>query len=257
MWWAMLLLAAATSHYERANDYFQRQKFREAEAELTAALAENPDLVPALTLKAKLAMGLNRFDEARAALLRAAALQPESAYVQFMLGFFYYVDNDFQNALSPLDKARRLQPSEPRAVFYLALTHDGLGRAETAAALYEETIALEQKSGRPAPDSHVAYARLLFALGRYEASQRQVTRALALAPRSRDARYEQGRLYFESGDFAKAAAEGEQALAVPGAGTLDRQIHFLLGRCYAKLGRKELAEAHLAKFKASGVSLRR
>ena len=80
--------------------------------------------------------------------------------------------------------------------------------------------------------------------------------ALALDP-SRDAHYEQGRLHFEQSEFAKAAEEGEQALAIPGAGTLDRQIHFLLGRSYGKLGKKQLAEEHLAKFKASGVSLRR
>ena len=254
---SLLLAAVAASHYERANEYFQQRKFPEAEAELAAALVENPDLVPALTLKAKLAMGFNRFDEAKVALLRAAALQPESSYVQFLLGFFYYVDNDFQKAIGPLELARRLSPADARAAFYLALSHDGLGQADAAVALYEATIALEKKAGKPAPDSHVAYARLLFSLGRFEESEKHVAFALALDPQSRDAHYEQGRLHFEQSEFAKAAEEGEQALAIPGAGTLDRQIHFLLGRSYGNLGKKQLAEEHLAKFKASGVSLRR
>src|SRR4051794_35532150 len=121
----LLLASAATEHYGRANAYFQQQRFTETEAELTAALKEDPNLVPALTLKAKLAMGLNRFEEAREALVHAAALQPKSAYVQFLLGFFYYVDNDFQKAIPPLETARELNPNDSRALFYLALSHDG------------------------------------------------------------------------------------------------------------------------------------
>lgn len=258
IWMALLLLAAAaTGHYDRANTYFKQQRFTEAEAELSAALREDPNLVPALTLKGKLAMALNRFDEAGEALVRAAALQPKSAYVQFLLGFFYYVDNDFQKAIPPLEIARQLNPNDSRTTFYLALSQDGLGAAETAVPLYEKTIEIERSGGHPAADVHVAYARLLFSLGRYEDAEKQIKLALGLDPKSRDAHYEQGRLWFERGEFAKAAEDGEKALAIPGVGTLDRQIHFLLARSYAKLGRKDLADAHLAKFKASGVSLRR
>lgn len=258
MWCISLLLVVLEStHYERANQYFQQQRFAEAHAELSAALRENPDLVPALTLKAKLAMAFNRFDEARAALLRAAELQPDSAGVQFLLGFFYSVDNDFHKAVAALEIARKLNPTDPRTSFYLALSRDGLGQADAAAALYETTIQLEKTAGKSAPDVHVAYARLLFSLGRFEECGQQVTLALKLDPRSRDAHYEQGRLAYERGDFLQAVAEGQKALAIQGAGTLDRQIHFLLGRAYGKLGQKELSASHLAKFKASDASLRR
>jgi len=252
-----LLLFSATDHYDRASAYFGKQRFTEAEAELAAALREDPNLVPALTLKGKLTMALNRFDEAREAFVRASALQPKSGYVQFLLGFFYYVDNDFKKAIPALEIARGLNPKDSRATFYLALSQDGLGAAESAIALYEKTVELEREGGHPTPDVHVAYARLLFSLGRYDEAGKQVDLALGLDPNSRDGHYELGRLYFERGDLAKAAEEGEKALGIPGAGTLDRQIHFLLARAYAKLGKKELADAHLAKFKASGVSLRR
>src|SRR5260370_14110737 len=184
-----LLATAGTEHYERANRYFQQQQFSQAAEELTAALKENPNLVPALTLRAKLAMGLNRFDDAREDLLRAVALQPDSAYVQFMLGFYYYVDNDFQKAIPPLEIARKLNAADARTVFYLALSNDGLGRAETAIPLYETAIALEQKSGHPTPDIHVSFARLLFSLYRFSDNQTHVARALALDPKSPDGRY--------------------------------------------------------------------
>ncbi|MGH9668048.1 MAG: tetratricopeptide repeat protein, partial [Bryobacteraceae bacterium] len=99
---AVLVLLASSSSlddYARANALFEHQKFSEAAEALDRAIKENPDYVPAWTLRGKLAMVFNRFDMARAAFLRAASLQPGSAYAQFMLGFFYYFDNDFIRAV--------------------------------------------------------------------------------------------------------------------------------------------------------------
>ena len=45
-------------------------------------------------------MGLNRFDEAREAFTKAEALNPGCSYVQFLLGWGRYVDNDFRKAAS-------------------------------------------------------------------------------------------------------------------------------------------------------------
>lgn len=257
IWWVLLLLAAGPgqAQYERANEYFKAGKFAEAAQALDQSLAQDPDLVPALTLKGKLAMGFNRFDDAREAFTKAARLQPRSAYTQFLLGFFHYVDNDFQRALEPLQTAAKLNPADSRATFYLALTYEGLAQPEEATAYYEKTLALQQES--PSAETFTAYGRLLFTLGRYEESRARIQRALQLDPRSRDAHYEAGRLHFEAGQFADAAAEGERALALPGVGTLDRQIHFLLARAYLKLGDKAKADEHLAQFKASPVTLRR
>jgi tetratricopeptide (TPR) repeat protein len=253
----ILLASAALEQYNRANTLFQQQKFVEAEEALNSALRADPKLVPALTLKGKLAMALNRFDVARVCFEKAADLEPKSPYVQFLLGFFHYVDNDFKKALPALEQARKLEPDNPRTHFYLALSHEGLALPEKAAELYRKTVELETSQGKPSADTHIAYGRLLFTQGDYQASEVQIRRAMELDPKSRDGHYESGRLHFERGEWEKAAVEGEKASKLPGVGVTDRQIHFLLARAYGKLGKKELAEAHLAKFKASGVSLRR
>ena len=247
-----LLASAAMEQYQRANRFFEQKQFAEASAALDAALNQDPNLVPALTLRGKLAMGLNRFDVARESFERAVRLEPKSAYTQFLLGFFHYVDNDFKKALGPLQAALRLKPNDSRTQLYLALTFEGLAKPQDAVLHYEKALALESS-----PDAHVAYGRLLFTLGRFDDAQKQIERALSLDVKSRDGHYERGRLYFEAGRFAEAAAEGERAMSLPGIGTTDRQIHFLLGRAYRKLGKPGLAEQHLKAFRDSGVSLRR
>jgi tetratricopeptide (TPR) repeat protein len=254
-----LLLAAATAMdaYRTANALFQQKRFPEAIAAVDEALRLDSALVPALTLKAKLAMAFNRLAVARECLLRASQVQPDSAYVQFLLGFELYLENDFARAVAPLETARRLDPKDPRAVFYLAMTHEGLGQADEALGLYAEAVELETKQGKLQPDTLIAYARLLFTLGRYGESEKLVDRTLRLAPGSRDGHYEKGRLLFERGEVAGAIEHGEAALAASGVGTTDRQIHFLLGRAYLKAGQNERAEEHLAKFRASAPSLRR
>ena len=254
---ALLAASSAMDWYRQANTLFAEGKYSEAGAAVENALRLDPKLVPALTLKAKFAMGFNRFDTARECLLQAADLAPESAYVQFLLGFFYYVDNDFTKALGPLGKALELEPGNPRAMFYLAMTKEGLGQGREAIPLYEETLRLEGAQGQPQVDTLVAYARLMYVLGEYARSEELAEAALKLDINSRDVQYELGRLFYEKRDYPAAISHGEKALALPGVGTTDRQIHFLLARAYRKAGNTEKGEEHLQKFQASGVSLRR
>lgn len=255
----VLTLAASLSsdNYERANAFFKQQRFREAGEALDIAIREDPTFVPAWTLRGKIALAFDQFDIARAAFLRAVALNPRSPNAQFMLGFFYYVDNDFSKALPALQSASQLNPNDPRALLYLALSEEGLAHVNQAEALYRKTIELETKRDQANPETHTAYGRLLFTLSRNEESRQQVALVLQLDPHSRDGHYESGRLAFARGDFETAASEGERALKETGSGTLDRQIHFLLTRAYYKLGKSAPAESNRKLFEASPPTLRR
>jgi tetratricopeptide (TPR) repeat protein len=247
----------AQQAYARANALFVEKKFEESLAALDQALAENPEFVPALTLRAKLAMAMDRLEPAGRDLKRAVELEPGSAYNQFMLGFYYYLENDFKRALEPLERARTLDASSSRTHFYLALTHEGLANADLAIQMYERALSLAGSSGKADTDVLIAYARLLFTLGQYSKSIGLVDQALVLEPDSRDAHYERGRLLFQAGKFDQAVQEGEKALQLISVGTTDRQIHFLLARAYARTGNRERAAAHLEKFQASAATLRR
>ena len=256
-WLYCFLLFAGTDHYQQANDLFQRQQFAEAATQLDEALKENPQYALAWTLRGKIAMAFNRFDIASPAFLKATQLEPASEYTQFMLGFFYYVDNDFVRAVPVLETAAKLNTNDARPLLYLALSEEGLAHPEAAEELYGRAISIEEAHKQPSAETHAAYGRLLFILGRYDESAREVNRVLELDPGSRDGHYERGRLAFEKGEFTAAVAEGELALAAKGNGTTDRQIHFLLARAYGKLGEKEKAELHRKEFEASPATLRR
>ncbi len=253
----LLSVTSAVEDYRQANLLFQQQKFTEAAESLDRSLKEDPTYVAAWTLRGKIAMAFNRFDIAREAFIKAVKLAPQSEYSHFMLGFFYYVDNDFVKAVPALQAASQLDPKNPQPQLYLAMSQEGLAKPELAVASYLRTIQLEAAAGKPNPDTHVAYGRLLLTLGRREESAEQVAQVLRLDPDSRDGHYELGRLSFEKGEFAEAAKEGEYALRQKGSGTTDRQIHFLLSRAYSKAGEKQLAALHRKQFEASPATLRR
>ncbi|MEK7405937.1 MAG: tetratricopeptide repeat protein [Acidobacteriota bacterium] len=236
--------------YEKANALFVAKKFPECQQALDAAVRLDPNLLPAWTLMAKLAMGMNQYDLARSSLQRALAIDPASPYARFLSGFLYHLENDLQLALPELEKARQLNPRDARPVLYLALTRESLGQTAEASALYEEAIRLEEAAGKPTAEPLLAYSRLLFLLGRLNDCGKLVDRALRLEPDSRDAHYERARLLLTRGDAAAAAAEGEKALRLSG-GITDRQVRYLLVRAYQMAGQDRSAAEQAAALRAA------
>ncbi len=230
---ALLLIYAAdrTSPgypaYQKANALFVSKKFPESLAAVEEALRLDPNLIPALTLRAKMAMSLNRFDVSRESLEHALQVDPTSQYARFLYGLNFYLSNDLQLALPQFQKARQLQPSDPRAALYLGLTYESLGRTTEAMTLYEEAAHLD-----PQPETYLTGARLLLLLGRFDDCEHWLRQALKLNPTSRECHFELARLFLKKADPADAAKEGDMALAIAGTTPSDAQIHYLLIRAY-------------------------
>jgi tetratricopeptide (TPR) repeat protein len=230
--------------YERANALFTAKKFPECMAQIEEALRLDPKLVAALTLKAKLAMILNRFDISRQSLEVALAADPTSAYAHFLYGLDAYLRSDLQAALPRFEKARQLNPADPRSALYLGLTRESLGQPNDALKIYEEAVRLEQSVGAPQADTFLTGARLLMLLGRLEDCEVWIKRALALEPNSRAAHFEFARLLQKKGDPLQAAKEGELALRLPEGEPAEAQIHYLLIRAYRECGQPAQAARH-------------
>src|SRR5437588_1010710 len=131
IWFVMLAMAfpalaaepsAGYPAYQKANSLFVAQKFPEATAAVDEALRLDPKLVPALTLKAKLAMAMDQFAVARQSLEQALAVDPKAQYAQFLYGMVAYLANDMQAALPRFRRAHELNAADPRATLYLGLT---------------------------------------------------------------------------------------------------------------------------------------
>jgi tetratricopeptide (TPR) repeat protein len=247
---ALVFVLLLQSLVERAESLLREHNVAEAKAAVTAALAQQPDSVPALMLRGRIAMAESDFDAARTALTKAASLRPNAAAPQFLLGFLHYVDNDFQQARPALERARKLNPRDPQSALFLALTYDGLALPDLAGAAFEDALKLEAAAGRPSAGTRVAYARMLHSLGRHEEAQAHITKALVIDGSSRDAHYEQARLHLHRAQHTDAIAAATRALELPGEGTTDRSIHFLLSQAYARSGDKERADVHRKRFES-------
>ena len=240
--------------YDTASALFAANKPAESRAALDEALRLDPNLVPALTLKAKLAMLENRYVLARQTLEQALRVAPSSWYAQFLYGMQYYLGNEMQLAQKPLETARKLNPRDPRAAVYLGLTYESVGRTTEALALYAEARRLEEASGESHADTLLIGARLLHLMDRLDDSGKWIHAALKLEPESRDVRFELARLLLKKGDARGAIAEGEAALRLSGAEVSDRQVHYLLVRAYRANGQDDPASRHAEALRSLGSS---
>jgi tetratricopeptide (TPR) repeat protein len=248
---ALQLTITPAQHYENAKQDFAQRKFDEAVSEVNTALHESPYMVPALVLKARLALFAHRPDVAKSCLITAITADPASEEAQFFLGLFYYNQNDFKLAVSPLQTAQALSPKSPLPVFYLAMTHEAMGDATQASDLYQQAENLSPEKSPQSAEILVAYGRFLLALGRTEEGIGKIRRAIEIDPKSREAHYEWAKELDQEGDFKNAASEAELALTLPELSNSDAQIHFLLAKLYMKLKQPDLAKAHMEKFQAA------
>ena len=214
------------------------------------ALRLDPKLIPALTLKAKLVMAANHFEEASRILEHALEIDPKAQYAQFLHGLAAYLSNDMGKALPRFRKARQLSPSSPRAALYLGLTCESLGQTDEAMALYRDAVRLERSGGGAQAETLLAGARLLFLTNQIEESEQWTRGAVKASPRFRDAHFELARLLLKKGDAASAAAEGESALMLSGSSVTDTQIHYLLIRAWRLAGQPAKSAQHAEALRA-------
>jgi len=247
---ALQLAVGPEQHYEKAKQDFAQRNLPEAVSEVNAALHESPYMVPALVLKARLATFAHHPDVAKSCLITAVTADPASEEAQFFLGLFYYNQNNFKMALSPLQTAQTLAPKSPLPVFYLAMTREAMGDATQAANLYQQAENLSPEKSPQSAEILLAYGRFLLMLGRTQDGVGKIRRAVQLDRESREAHYELAKELDEEGDFKNAAVEAEQALTLKELSIRDAQIHFLLAKLYMRLNQPDLAKAHLDKFKA-------
>jgi tetratricopeptide (TPR) repeat protein len=241
----------AQQAYEKANALFEQKNLPGSLAALEEALSADSNNVPALTLKAKIAISANRPDIARECLERAVVADRSSWYAHFLFGFWHYLQSDWQGAIGELGVARKLNPQDARSVLYLGMATERLGDTRNTLTYYEEALRLEESTGVPDPYTLVAYSRVLQLLGRLDDCTKVVNWALKLYPNHRDVHYELGLLLLKKGDPKGAAKAGEAALLLPVEDVMELQIRYLLARAYQADGDDRRAAEHAAAIRAA------
>ncbi len=243
----LALLAAVSPGrpaYEQANKLFAAGQFAEARKALDESLQLDPDLVPALTLRAKMEMADNHFEQAGRTLERALKLDPKAEYAHFLYGLNAFLANDMGQALPRFRQARELNPQNPRTALYLGLTVESLGRDDEAMLLYRDALRLERAKNAVDADTLLPGGRLLLLQGKLDESERWIREAVAVSPKFRDAHFDLARVLLKQGDAQAAAHEGEAALQLQGATITDAQIHYLLIRAWNQAGDAGRSEQH-------------
>jgi len=122
-------------HYQKAIEYFESEKYKKSEEEIRKALkidpefAEGHNLLGRILIKTKPVLYKLRSE---LELKRALENDPDNINFIIDLGKFYHDHNDPYKAVNLFEKAKELEPDNPKIHYYLALAKDKKGLTDEA-----------------------------------------------------------------------------------------------------------------------------
>jgi serine/threonine-protein kinase len=202
-----------------------------AMASTATALSLEPDR-PAVRYSAGLTLfRIGRYEDARQELEKAIALQPTSEEATRLLGRVLMRQGRIDDGLAQFNKALAIRPNSVLLHTEMGLALFNESRYKEALEAFEKAIALAPNSSRALTQAGAASQMAgdnAKALSFYE-------RANAIQPRA-ESFSSMGTIYYDQGDFEKAAKAYEAALLIRPLGAI---THRNLGDAYLRLGRKE------------------
>src|SRR5687768_3268795 len=194
---------------------------------------------------AALLIGQKKYSAGVRALQSIVRDHPDLPVVHFQLGVLLVRTGRLEEALDAFRTARELQPEAADLALALADALMRAGQAEAAQEQADEAIALA-KSGDARQRAAVFETAARVALARKdgEAAIRHAEAARAADPAVPMAAFVRGRLFYEAGDYAKAADAFQDAVEASRDGDAPlAELHLYLGDSLAHLDRYPEAEA--------------
>jgi tetratricopeptide (TPR) repeat protein len=177
----------------------------------------------------------NKYPEAIQAFKNALHLKPELFPPNLGLGMSLFRYSAFEEAIPPLKKALALNPTDPQAIFFLGSTYLSLERFEDAVPLFLRFVRISPQ------DQDGLYALTLAAEQLYVKSYVNLG---TLFPDSARAHQVRGQRLAASKKWDEAIAEFQKVLAIS---PRLEQIHLALGDIYATQGLTTQAKAEYEK----------
>jgi len=215
-----------------------RRNFERAALEFRAAVRLAPEDEQARYVLALVYAQLNDYKKAAGEyeilLQKSAASLPRETQLRRTLSQLYFLDGDFASAKRQTEKILQLNPLDQDALYFMGLVASEEGRDGEAVAFFKKVLAYY-------PDDMDAANSLAF---QYARQGEHLPEALDLALRTTGDDASNGAyldtlgwVYFQLGDFEKAAAILERASKL----LLDPVIVNHLAACYEKMGDNDKA----------------
>jgi hypothetical protein len=134
-------MAAAKTHLDRGEAFFERGEWDSAIREYTEAIRLNPDDTEAYSIRGRAYGMKDDYDRAIADFTQAMHLNPHYVGAYYYRGLAYGMIGDFDRAISDFTEAIRLNPNYADAYYYRGLAYDMKG--DTARANADEAKARE------------------------------------------------------------------------------------------------------------------
>jgi tetratricopeptide (TPR) repeat protein len=188
-----------------------------------------------------------KYDLALKCLEKAAIEKNDYADVFNMLGFIYYYNGRFNDAILAFEKALSINPGYTEASLSLSVVYNEIGMFDKGRAAYKMAKTSRKDAatyldpyvkGRVA-NMHSALGAIYKDLGLYGEAIGEFKKALALRPEFIDIKTELGVAYRDSRDFDNAVRELSEAIRLNGDYVMSR---IQLGLTYYTMGRSELAK---------------
>lgn len=220
--------------------YLAAEDLDAARETLDAALAEDPESLPALALLAEVQARAGEIDAAEATLRRAIEAAPQSPVPHRMLSELLNAQGRLDESIETLEAGLEARPNDPGLRFDKALRLEIDGEIEAAIALYEELY--EQD-----PENVVVANNLASLLSDHRTDAESLERAAVVARRLRGSplapfQDTYGWTLYLTGEPAQAVAVlRDAAPRLPN--NAIAQYH--LGMAYASIGQTDLAREQL------------
>ncbi len=190
-------------NYYLGRSLVERRRFREAVPYLEKAAEMAPTrqtfaglgVAPVYAYLAEALGGAGRTREASETLATGLEAAPGSPDLLRARGGLLQRQGDLAGARVALEKARQLDPDDPRLQVELASLYRRLGEVEPARRAAEEALRLDPGS----PDAHVAHGLALGAAGREREAGRAFREALRVSPDHPDALFYLGSVELRAG----------------------------------------------------------
>lgn len=182
---------------------------------------------------------LSDYSDAAHYLESSLAMNPEDVETRYHLGRVRYQQNQFDLAIAAFQEVIKRDPANVKAYDNLGLSLEAKNQVDPAIAAYRKAIELDKAGASRSEQPYLNLGSLFARSNRLGEAIPLLTDASEIAPKEFKVRYELAKAYFDSQNFDSARAQAEEAVKL---NPNESSGHYLLGRIYQRLNRKEQAQ---------------